>query len=93
MNFESVRNFQETLVFARVMEVAPQYPRLEHSQDLLVDAACIALNALKPRYIRYNVDLSFHLLDRDRAEAEADVNAAVDAAFKLLSAGRRKEDR
>ena len=93
MNFESVHNHQERLVFARVVQVAACYPRLASNQDLLVDAACIALNALKPRYVRHNVDLSFHLSDAERADADETVNAAVDAAFKFLNAARRKARR
>jgi hypothetical protein len=93
MNFDSAHNHQEALVFARVMEVSARYPRLAGSQDLLVDAACIALNELKPRYIRHGVDLIFHLSDAERAECEAAVNAAVDAAFEMLNTARRKEPR
>jgi len=93
MNFESAHNHQETLVFSRVALVSARYPQLASNQDALVDAACIALNALKPRYVRHTVDLSYHLSDAERAECEAAVNAAVDAAFELLNAPRRKARR
>jgi hypothetical protein len=93
MNFESAHNYQETLVFARVLEVSAHYPLLAGNQDLLVDAACIALNELKPRYIRHRVDLSFYLSDAERAECEAAVSVAVETAFNLLNTARRKERR
>jgi hypothetical protein len=93
VNFESARNHQETLVFARVTELAPKYARVAHSEDLLVDAACLALNILKPRYVRHSIDMMFHKTNADRAKEAAIVDSAVAEAFKILQAGRRKEGR
>ncbi len=93
INFESARNFQETLVFERVKELAPKYPQFAKNQDMLVDAACLALNMLKPKYIRYSIDLMFHRSNAERAKEAAVVDAAVTEAFKVLAAGRRKAAR
>jgi hypothetical protein len=60
---------------------------------MLVDAACLALNMLKPRYIRYSIDMMFHISNAERAEEAAVVDAAVAEAFKILAAGRRKTAR
>lgn len=93
MNFESARNHQETLVLACITQLAPDYPELARSEDLLIDAACIALNILKPRYIRHSIDMMFHDSDADQAKEAAAVDAAVIQAFKILGSGRRKESR
>jgi len=93
INFESARNYQETLVFDRVQDWASKYPQFAHNKDMLVDAACLALNMLKPKYIRYSIDMMFHISNADRAEEAAVVDAAVAEAFKILAAGRRKTAR
>lgn len=89
MNFESARNHQETLVFARVTQLAPSYLHLAWSEEMLVDAACLALNMLKPRYIRHSIDMMYHNSDADRVNEEAVVASAVAEAFKLVESGRR----
>jgi hypothetical protein len=48
---------------------------------------------LKPRYIRYSIDMMFHISNAERAEEAAVVDAAVAEAFKILAAGRRKTAR
>ena len=93
INFESARNYQETLVFDRVQDWALKYPQFAEKEDMLVDAACLALNMLKPRYIRYSIDMMFHISNAERAEEAAVVDAAVAEAFKILAAGRRKTAR
>jgi len=93
VNFESARNHQETLVFDRVTQLARNYPRLAWSEDMLVDVACLALNMLKPRYIRHSIDMMFHISNADRAKEAAAVDSAVAEAFNILEAGRRKEAR
>ena len=93
INFESARNYQETLVFDRVQDWASKYPQFAKQEDMLVDAACLALNMLKPRYIRYSIDMMFHISNAERAEEAAVVDAAVAEAFKILAAGRRQTAR
>jgi hypothetical protein len=93
INFESARNYQETLVFDRVQDWASKYPQFAKKEDMLVDAACLALNMLKPRYIRYSIDMMFHISNAERAKEAAVVDAAVAEAFKILAAGRRKTAR
>jgi hypothetical protein len=92
-NFESARNYQETLVFERVKEWAPRYPDFANDQDMLVDAACLALNILKPKYIRYSIDMMFHISNAERVKEASVVDAAVAQAFKILAARRRKMSR
>jgi hypothetical protein len=97
MDFESVRNHprnhQETLEFARVTQLAPNYPDVAQNEDMLVDVACLALNMLKPRYIRHSIDAMAHISNAERAHEATAVEVAVLEAFKLVQSGRRKDSR
>ncbi|MEN9631290.1 MAG: hypothetical protein RJA10_4518 [Pseudomonadota bacterium] len=86
VDFTSVRNFNERAVFEAVAAGAPGYPGLNHDPDLLADVACVALNRLQPRYIRYEVDFTFYLTDKERAETERQVADSVEFAFGFVQA-------
>jgi hypothetical protein len=95
MDFESVHNRHEKAVFEEIAEVASRYPFFARNPGLLADAACIALNALKPHYVRHDVDASFYMSDAQRATHAGLVNAAVESACKFVQsseAGRRGSD-
>ncbi len=83
-HFTSVHNHFEEAVFQRVESEAPSYPNLAGHPELLADVACVALNALPPRYIRHDIDFNFYVSDQERAQMVAHVNAAVRAAFDFV---------
>lgn len=85
-DFSSVRNHNERAVFDAVQQIAPNYPGVNHSAELLADVACVALNRLPPRYIRHEVDFAFYLTERERAEGETLLLDAVDFAFGFVQA-------
>jgi hypothetical protein len=85
MNVESIHNHQERAVFDMVLALAPRYPALAGDDDLLADVACIALNSLRPRYVRHDIDMHFFTSNEERARNEAAVRAAVEAAFGRVS--------
>ena len=70
-NFTSLRNYYEHPVVDAVMAAAPHYPML--GEEELPDVACVALNRLPARYIRHEVDFSFYLSDKERAEGDVAV--------------------
>jgi hypothetical protein len=86
LDFGSVRNHYEQVVFRAVLETAPQFPGLIGRPNLLIDVACVALNRLPPRYIRHEADFAFFLSDRERADAELAVSEAVEYAFGFVQA-------
>jgi hypothetical protein len=51
----------------------PQYPSLH--EDLLIDAACVALNTLQPHFIRHGLDLNFHMPDAQRAHLQSAIHS------------------
>lgn len=89
-----ITNYYEPLVVAAVQRYAAEHiidPPLP-SDDLLEDAACIALNRLPTRYIRHYIDASFFLSTTERARMDTEVEQAVHEAFEHLLAaegGRR----
>ncbi|HET9822680.1 MAG TPA: late competence development ComFB family protein [Burkholderiaceae bacterium] len=85
-DFSSIHNHQEHTVFEAVMASRDRYPALSTSPDLLADVACVALNRLPARYIRHQVDFLFYLTERERADLDDAVAAAVKHAFEFVQA-------
>jgi hypothetical protein len=89
MNTESISNYQEHVVFERIRAEAAAFsariPGFGDDEDLLADVACIALNALPPRYIRHVVDMHFYMSNRERAQNDTAVKMAVEAAFNYIA--------
>lgn len=85
-DFSSVRNHNERAVQEAVLKQALAYPGIGHNTELLADVACVALNRLPPRYIRHEVDFAFYLSERERTEADTQVQEAVDFAFGFVQA-------
>jgi hypothetical protein len=84
MGLESIWNYQESLVRDQINSVAARHPSVAANGDLLADVGCIALNALRPRYVRFSVDLHFFMSDAQRDENAAAVRSAVEAAFRQV---------
>lgn len=90
MNFESVHNYYEHLVYDEIMQNLERYG-LSNAGNLLEDVACVALNRLPAKYIRYDIDLAFYLSSEERAELETSVRDAVHhAASYVLERSRKR---
>jgi hypothetical protein len=85
MDLETIRNYQEIAVCDLITASAARYPALASRPGLLSDVACVALNSLKPRYIKHNVDLHFFETPAERARNDLAVRTAVEAAFQFVS--------
>lgn len=74
--FSGIQNYYEQLVFRRIQEVEP-------SQDeaYLEDIACLALNVLPCKYIRFSVDLASHMSAQEQAAMNREVASAVEQAI------------
>jgi hypothetical protein len=83
-DFSSIHNRFEQRVYDQVLKFAARYPAVAKDPELLADAACLALNSLKPHYIRSAVDLTFYLSDAERTRDDTAIDAAVDAALRYL---------
>lgn len=80
INFKT-RNYFETLVFNRIRSLAGA---LANGDDFANDVACIALNRIKPRYVREEIYLLFHLADSEWDAMNTEVAEAVDFAVSYI---------
>jgi Late competence development protein ComFB len=80
----NIRNFQELLVSECVMKLAEKFPDISGDAGRLEDVACIALNSLRPRYVRDLGALQHHMSDDQRDTFEREANSAVLAAFEFV---------
>jgi hypothetical protein len=87
---EEFHNYYEQMVRE---EMGRQLAGQPLDANVLADIACVALNHLPPRYIRYDVDMSFYLSPKEREEMEQKVAAAVrEAADFVRERGRQRSD-
>jgi hypothetical protein len=78
---DDIHNYYEHLVLDRIESLGVNAGR---DSDYIADLCCLALNQLPPRYIRYEVDMSFYLPQNERHEMELNVSEAVSKAIKFL---------
>lgn len=82
VDFSSVHNHYERLVFEAVLQRASDYPYLD--AEALPDVACVALNRMGSRYIRHAVDLTFNMTAKQRTAMEENLHDSVTFAFELI---------
>lgn len=83
MNFESVHNYYERPVHDEVVtQLRKRSRRID--QNFAEDVACVALNKLPPRYIRFDIDLAFYLTSSEREAMERSISDAVREAIDLV---------
>lgn len=81
MPMDSVHNYYERLVLNEIKE---HYADRFEDNNALADMACIALNRIAPRYIRYDIDMSFYMSIDEHIEVEQKVQKAVRKAYKKV---------
>lgn len=88
MNFSSVHNFYEHLVFENICdELVQDYPDCE--EEFFQDVACYALTRLPARYIRHDIDMAFYLAPGERVEMLKSVADAVRNAAEFIYQRRK----
>lgn len=80
-NLDSVHNYYEHMVIA---EIHKQIGDKVVGTDFVADVACVALNHLPPRYIRYDVDMAFYLSPKESMEMEEKVSTVVREALAFV---------
>ena len=89
VEFDSVHNYYERLVFD---EIQDHYLKSGLDEDELADMACIALNAITPRYIRHDVDMSFLMSGPEHIVVRNTVKQAVKDAFNKIQSLDKHEE-
>ncbi len=80
-DINSIHNYYEHLVLDRITAIVKLR---DLDASLTADIACVALNRLPPRYIRYDVDMAFYLSPNEYDEIEQKVYDAVDDAILFV---------
>ena len=76
-----IHNYYEHLLLDRIELLGLNMTK---NEDYLADLCCLALNQILPRYIRFEVDMSFYLDQSERQQMEMNVVNAVSQAMNFL---------
>ena len=89
MNFASIHNYYEHLVFDYInRSLVEQYP--DREEDFFLDVACYALTRLPSRYIRHDIDMIYYLAAGEQEEMEKQVMQIVNSAAEFIN-GRSQQ--
>lgn len=83
MERSEIHNYYEHLVFDYIdLHIIPNTEG--KSDDYFLDIACIALNKLPTRYVRYEVDMAFFLHQQDRLDMKKAVRESITEAKSYI---------
>ena len=83
MSLESIHNYYEHLVMEQIDDHIKQSTG-SLDDDFIADVACVALNHLPSRYVRYDVDMVFYMPGEEREKMMAEVTEAVKKAWQFV---------
>ncbi len=83
-----VHNYMETLVGSKLAKL--EYTK-KYTHEQLADLACIALNQLRPVYIRYDIDFLSRLPEEKLVAMQEQAITALKAAESLIIDDQRKK--
>jgi hypothetical protein len=83
-----VHNYMETLLGARLAK--SEYTD-KYTNEQLADLACLALNQLRPVYIRHDIDFLSGLPEEKLLNLQKQAAAALEAAETLIQDDPRKD--
>jgi len=89
MTFDSVHNYYERYVYDEVLR-ATRSLAIAADANTLEDVACVALNRLPARYIRYDIDLAFYLTSAEREQMDQSIKDSVHFAIDFVQQRLRK---
>ena len=85
---DDIHNYYEHLVLEQIENLKLNKNKTE---DYLADLCCLALNQLTPRYIRFEVDMSFYLPQSERQQMEMNAINAVKHATAYLDSKKSEK--
>jgi hypothetical protein len=86
---DDVHNYYEHLVLERIEVLGLDKTK---DEDYLADLCCLALNQIPPRYIRFEVDMSFYLAQSERQQMEMNAVNAVNQAISFMDENRAEKN-
>lgn len=85
-----IRNYYEQLVAEEIRRrLSDAEPPA--SLDYMADVACVALNRLPSRYIRFEVDMAFYMSPDEYRQSQQAVENAVTEALAFVAQHNRAE--
>lgn len=85
---DSVHNYYERFVFEQILRASDL---AAEDANFFADVACVALNHLPPRYVRFDVDMSFFLSPQEMDEMADKVANAVNDALAYVAGRTQRE--
>ncbi len=82
-DIDFIHNFYERRVIEAIYQLSERVKNGD--KNFLADVACVALNRLPPRYIRYDVDMTFFTSPQEMSEMEDKINTAVIYAIEYVT--------
>ncbi|MEO9945502.1 MAG: late competence development ComFB family protein [Paraglaciecola sp.] len=84
---DDIHNYYEHLVLERIEALGLHKVK---SEDYLADLCCLALNQIPPRYIRFEVDMSFYLPQSERQQMQMNAVNAIKQAVEYLDVNTKE---
>jgi len=84
----AIHNYYERLVYEQLARATDSS---QQEANFVADVACVALNRLPPRYVRYDVDMSFFLSPLEYDEMLDKVAEAVNFALDYVEHKNREK--
>jgi len=88
----NIRNYYEQLVAEEILRSMSGRDKINDA-DYLADVACVALNRLPARYIRFEVDMAFYMTPDELAHNMEAVQKAVKNAITFVDSHHRDSER
>ena len=85
---DDIHNYYEHLILDRIEVLGLNKSK---DGDYLADLCCLALNQIPPRYIRFEVDMSFYLAQSERQQMEMNAVNAINQALSFLDQNRAEQ--
>ena len=86
---DDIHNYYGHLVLDRIETLGLNKSK---NEDYLADLCCLALNQIPPRYIRFEVDMSFYLPQSERQQMEMNAVNAINQAISFLDQNRAEQE-
>lgn len=91
MNFASLHNYYEHLVFEYINEhLIEQYK--DQDEEFFLDVSCYSLTRLPSRYIRHEIDMIYYLAPGEHEEMKKRVGETVESAAEFISDRIKQND-
>lgn len=89
MEHDGITNYYESLVYDEIKGSLVDTGKISDT-DIVNDIACLALNQLPPRYIRYSIDTAFYMSEEERVTMQEKVREAVAQAYGIVRSKPRR---